>query len=75
MIFINRVPTLAGRTKKMRSVGKPRTSLLRSVLAKTGMILSNVTTQAEKRCDCILLNFQAGAYVRPSVRNMTQSQQ
>ena len=56
---------------RTRRVGKPRTSWLTSVLARTGMRLGDVIRKAEKRCDWSLLNFQAAAYVRPPMRNMT----
>ena len=66
--------TLVGRTQGMRGVGKPRTSLLTSVLARTGMRLGDVIRKAEKRCDWSLLNFQAEAYVKPPIWNTTWSQ-
>ena len=66
--------TLVGRTEGTRRVGKPRTSWLTSVLARTGMRLGDVIRKAEKRCDWSLLNFQAGAYVRPPMQNMTRPQ-
>ena len=49
--------TLVGRTQGMRRVGKPRTSWLTSVLARTGMTLGDVIRKAEKRCNWRLLNF------------------
>ena len=64
--------TLVGRMQGMRKLGKPRTSWLTSVLERTGMRLSDVIKKAEKICDWSLLNFQAGAYVRPPMQNMTQ---
>ena len=66
--------TLLGRTQRTRRVGKPRTSWLTSVLARTGMRLGDVIRKAEKRYNWSLLNFQAGAYVRPPMRNMTRPQ-
>ena len=65
---------LVCRMQETRRVWKPRTSWLTSVVARTGMRLGDVIRNAEKRCDWNLLNFQAGAYVRPPIRNMTQPQ-
>ena len=53
--------TLVGRTQGIRRTGKPRTSWLTFVLARTGMRLCDAIRKAEKRCDWSLLNFQAGA--------------
>ena len=65
---------IVDRTEGTRRVGKPRTSWLTSVLARTGMRLGDVIRKAEKRCDWSLLNFQAGAYVRPPMWNMKRPQ-
>ena len=66
--------TYVGRTQGTWRVGKPRTSLLTSVLTRTGMRLGGVNRKAEKKCNWSLLNFQAGAYIRPPMWNMTQLQ-
>ena len=66
--------TLVGRTQGLAIVGKPRTSWLTSVLARKGIRLGDVKQKAEKRCDWSLLNFQAGAYIRPPMQNMTWPQ-
>ena len=65
---------LVGRTEGTRRVGKPRISWLTSVLARTGMRLGDVIRKAKKSCDWNLLNFQAGAYIRPPIWNMTGPQ-
>ena len=66
--------TLVGRTQGTRRVGKPRTSWLTSVLARTGMRMGDVIRKSEKRCDQSMLNFQAGDYVRPPMWNMARPQ-
>ena len=60
--------------QETRRVGKPRTSWLTSVLARTVMRFGDAIWKAEKRCGWSLLNFQAEAYVNPPMQNMTQPQ-
>ena len=69
--------TLAGTKEGMKKVGKPSTSWLTSVLTRTEIRLGDVVKKAEKRwkrCDWSLFNFQAEAYIRPPMQNMTQPQ-